>query len=163
MWQHNNLLSVYMCSLALALEQAGLVWPGWPPYTRPKGPGHPIAGQGVNCLPLGPSGHWSSPGGQLCCVHSVQLNLFQEVQVYTVYKGLVVQRTNSTIILDNCTAKLTQLKSFSSILPKEVSRIFCKFLQSFINLQGYLEVSTDPSLILSTQQPAPSIMQVLHQ
>ena len=85
MWQHTKLLPVYMCSLALAIEQAGLPWPGWPPYsnpagespwgssprvngghTRPKGPGHPVAGQGVNCLPLGPSGHWSSPGGKDC-------------------------------------------------------------------------------------------------
>ena len=33
-------------------------------HTRPKGPGHPVAGQGVNYLPLGPSGHWSSPGGK---------------------------------------------------------------------------------------------------
>ena len=60
-------------------------WPGRPPYdnpvgvkplgdysqevnggrTRPVGPGHPAEGLGVNCPPLGPSGHWSSPGGVL--------------------------------------------------------------------------------------------------
>ena len=32
-------------------------------FTRPKGPSHPAVGQGVNCPPLGPPGHWSSPGG----------------------------------------------------------------------------------------------------
>ena len=32
-------------------------------FTRPKGPSHPAEGQGVNCPPLGPPGHWSSPGG----------------------------------------------------------------------------------------------------
>ena len=48
-------------------------------FTRPKGPSHPAVGQGVNCPPLGPPGHWSSPGGMtdlsvlLCCVHTVQL------------------------------------------------------------------------------------------
>ena len=80
--------------------------------TCPKVSGCPVAGQGANCLPLGSSGHLSIPGGKadlsdyLCCVHNVQLNFFQEVQVYTVYKGLVVQGTNCTNILDKCTAKL---------------------------------------------------------
>ena len=32
-------------------------------FTRPKGPSHPAVGQGVNCPPLGPPGHCSSPGG----------------------------------------------------------------------------------------------------
>ena len=35
-------------------------------HTRPKGPGHPVVWHGVNCLPLGPSGQWSSPGGKDC-------------------------------------------------------------------------------------------------
>ena len=29
-----------------------------------KGPGHPVAGQGVNCLSLSPLGRYSSPGGK---------------------------------------------------------------------------------------------------
>ena len=33
-------------------------------FTRLKGPSHPAVGQGVNCPPLGPSGHWFSPGGE---------------------------------------------------------------------------------------------------
>ena len=32
--------------------------------TRPKGPGHIAEGLGVNCPPLGLSGHCSSPGGK---------------------------------------------------------------------------------------------------
>ena len=32
--------------------------------TRPKGPGHPAEGLGVNYPPLGPLGHCSSPGGK---------------------------------------------------------------------------------------------------
>ena len=88
--------------------------------TCPKVSGCPVAGQGANCLPLGSSGHLSIPGGKadlsdyLCCVHNVQLNFFQEVQVY---KRLFVQGKNCATILDNCTAKLHQLHLFFLILP----------------------------------------------
>ena len=30
-------------------------------HNHPEGTGHPVAGQWVNCLPLGPAGHGSSP------------------------------------------------------------------------------------------------------
>ena len=84
--------------------------------TRPKGPGHPTEGLGVNCPPLRPSGHCSSPGGKAfhssCAVYTlytVQLMTSfafhsGKYQLNTDYKSLVVQSKNCTTILDNCAA-----------------------------------------------------------
>ena len=44
--------------------------------TRPKGPGHPAEGLGVNCLPLGLSGHCSSPGGKALQSYCVVYTLY---------------------------------------------------------------------------------------
>ena len=34
---HSKLVPVKMCGLAHAIEQAGLPWPGLPPYSNPAG------------------------------------------------------------------------------------------------------------------------------
>ena len=89
------------------------------------------------------SGHWSSPGGetdlsvQLCCVHNAQLN-FLHVQVYKVYKSLVVQSTNCATILDNCTAKLPYLDLFSY----KVLNIFSRRFQNFLEVSMLFNQST---------------------
>ena len=73
-------------------------------FTCLKGPSHPLEGQGVNCPPLGLVGQWSSTGGeadfpgQRYCVHTVKL---KQIQLYIVYKSLVVQSTNCETLLDN--------------------------------------------------------------
>ena len=63
-------------------------------------------------------------------VHTVQLNFFQEVQVYTLYTNLLVQSFNSATKLDKCTAKLDELNLFFLIFSTrfknilEVSTVF---------------------------------------
>ena len=51
------------------------------------------------CIKLG----WN-PYIPSCMECVVQLNFFREVQVYTMYKSLLVQITYCATIMDNCTA-----------------------------------------------------------
>ena len=63
-----------------------------------KGLSHSAEGQGFNCPSSESVGKMIQPRGRGCFitiallrVHTVQMNFFQEVQVYSVYKTLIVR------------------------------------------------------------------------
>jgi hypothetical protein len=103
-------------------------------YTRPKGPFHPVEGQGVNCPLSGPrapgqperrSCFYKGSSAAVLCVYTLQLNWFLSVCLYSVvhvhcihnwFVSLALAKSNTLVFVLEKTECCLQLIFFWNIL-----------------------------------------------